>query len=83
MKKNKVIVFAIVLICVVGVMINTYLVWLNLFTFKINTENFIVDANNYSIKVTKIKSNDWKLNKEIDNIIDSVQKSFIKEVNNK
>ena len=83
MKKNKVIVFAIVLICVVGVMINTYLVWLNLFTFKINTENFIVDANNYSIKVTKIKSNDRKLNKEIDNIIDSVQNSFIKEVNNK
>ena len=85
MKKNKILTISIILICIIGVVINICLVCMNIFNvdFVLNTEEYVSTEKNYSIKITKVKSNDNKLNKEIGTIIDSVQSEFIKDVKRK
>lgn len=84
MKKNNLLILLIIILCTIGIITNIFLVFNNIFIkeFKIKTEQIVITEKKYSIKIDRIKSNDWNLNKKIDNINNSIQDIFLKDIRN-
>ena len=80
MKKNNLLILLIIILCTIGIITNIFLVFNNIFIkeFKIKTEQIVITEKKYSIKIDRIKSNDWNLNKKIDIINNSIKDTFLK-----